>query len=80
MQIDYQLQKQIYRGDDVCIDFGAQMLRYSKKETTCVFSFYFVHGLNERVKSKLWPKTPSYARLYANCATFESDSFNVSIY
>ena len=49
MQIDYQLQKQIYRGDDVCIDFGAQTLRQSKKGTTCVFfNYYFVHGLNER--------------------------------
>ena len=48
-KLNYQLQKQIYRGDDGCIDFGAQMLRYSKKETTSVFfNFYFVYGLNER--------------------------------
>ena len=44
-KLNCQLGKQIYRGDDVCIDFGAQTLRYSKKEI-CFFDF--AYGLKER--------------------------------
>ena len=44
-KLNCQLEKQSYRGDDVCIDFGVQMLSYSKKEIICLFDF--VDGLKE---------------------------------
>ena len=45
-KLNCQFEKQIYRDDDVCIDFGVQMWRYLKKERICLFDF--ADGLNER--------------------------------